>query len=181
MVDDIVAGLGHLTLGTRFKRLGERMQAETTRFIERSGLEIPAGWFPLLAALDRPGGLTVGELAEAVGVSQPGITRTVARLAELGFITVANESADRRRRSVRLTAAGDAVVARARAEVWPHIEAAVARVCEGLAGPLLAQLTELEARLDREPLDRRAAALRDEDDLAGDLRAGLRDAGEPAR
>src|SRR4029453_17504819 len=82
MVDDIVEQLGHLALGTRLKRLGERLQAETTRFIEARGLPVPASQFPLLAALERPGGLTVGELAEAVGVSQPGVTRSVARLAE---------------------------------------------------------------------------------------------------
>ncbi|WP_136708333.1 MarR family transcriptional regulator [Agromyces sp. H66] len=161
MVDDIVGRLGHLTLGTRFKRLGERLQAETTRFIEASGVALPASWFPLLAAIERVGRLTVGELAEAVGVSQPGVTRSVARLAELGLITVAHESADRRRRSVMLTDSGASLVARARAEVWPHVEAAVVDACTGLDGPLLDQLAALEARLDDEPLDRRARRLRD--------------------
>lgn len=162
MTEDIVRQLGHLALGTRLKRLGERLQAETTSFIEASGLALPASWFPLLAALDRTGGLTVGELAEAVGVSQPGVTRSVAKLVELGLVGVeAHGSADRRRRSVLLTAAGEDLVGRARDEVWPHVEAAVVDVCEGLEGPLLAQLAELEARLDRVPLDRRAAGLRD--------------------
>ena len=159
MVDDIVEQLGHLALGTRLKRLGERMQAETSRYLDARGLPVPASQFPLLAALDRPGGLTVGELAEAVGVSQPGITRSVARLADQGLITVTHGSADRRRRSVRLTAAGEAVVARARADVWPSIEAAVVEACDGIEGTLLAQLAELEARLDRAPLDRRAGDL----------------------
>jgi DNA-binding MarR family transcriptional regulator len=158
VVDDIVEQLGHLTLGSRLKRLGERMQAETTRFIEASGLEVSASLFPLLAALDRPDGLTVGELADAVGVSQPGVTRSLAKLADLGLVAVAHESVDRRRRSARLTAHGEVVVARARVEVWPHIEAAVAGACDGLDGPLLDQLAELEARLGRVPLDRRAAA-----------------------
>ena len=186
MVDDIVEQLGHLALGTRLKRLGERLQAETTRFIEASGLPVPASQFPLLAALDRPGGLTVGELAEAVGVSQPGVTRSVARLAEQGLITVTYEPGDRRRRSVQLTTAGDEVVARARADVWPHVEAAVIEACDGLDGPLLGELAELEARLDRVPLDRRAAA-HGAANAAGSVgRPGGRDAvhgvaGEPAR
>jgi hypothetical protein len=47
-------------------------------------------------------------------------------------------------------------VARARADVWPAIEAAVVKACDGLEGTLLAQLAELESRLDRVPLDRRA-------------------------
>ena len=162
MVDDIVASLGHLTLGTRFKRLGERMQAETTRFIEAGGMALPASWFPLLAALERAGGLTIGELAQSVGVSQPGVTRSVGRLAELGLIElVAHGSADRRRRSVQLTDAGERLVAQARTEIWPYVEAAVSDACEGLEGSLLDQLAELEARLDLDPLDRRALRLRE--------------------
>jgi len=54
------------------------------------------------------------------------------------------------------------VVSRARTAVWPHVEAAVAEACAGLEGPLLAQLAELEARLDAEPVDRRAARLAEE-------------------
>jgi len=159
MVDDVVAGLGHLTLGTRLKRIGERMQGETTRFIAANAMPVPAGVFPLLAAIDRPGGLTVGELAEALGVSQPAITRSVTRLTHDGLVTVASEGTDRRRRSVQLSGAGADLVRRARDSVWPHIDAAVAEACAGLEGPLLDQLSQLEARLDAEPIDRRAARL----------------------
>jgi DNA-binding MarR family transcriptional regulator len=107
MVDDVVEQLGHLALGTRLKRIGERLQGETTRFIVDDGLAVPASAFPLLAALDRLGGLTVGQLADAVGVSQPAVTRTVTRLAHDGLVTVASEASDRRRRSVQLTEAGE--------------------------------------------------------------------------
>lgn len=161
MVEDVVEGLGHLALGSRLKRLGERLQAETTRFIEASGLSLPASQFPLLAALDRPGGLTIGELAEAVGVSQPGITRSVARLAELGLITLQHGSSDRRRRSVLLTSEGERIVEVARRSVWPHVDRAAAELCADLDGPLLNQLGAIEARLDLVPLDRRAATVRD--------------------
>jgi DNA-binding MarR family transcriptional regulator len=156
MVDDVVERLGHLALGTRLKRLGERMQADTTRFIEASGLPVPASQFPLLAALDRPGGLTIGELTEAVGISQPGVTRSVTRLAGLGLVVVSHEGGDRRRRTVRLTARGAEIVETARAAVWPHVTAAVVGLVGDLDGPLLGQLGEIETRLDREPLDRRA-------------------------
>lgn len=177
MVDDIVEGLGHLALGSRLKRLGERMQADTTRFIEANGLAVPASQFPLLAALDRPGGLTIGELAEAVGVSQPGVTRSVTRLAELGVITVQPGSIDRRRRSVQLTSSGRDVVETARRSVWPHVERAVVELCGDLDGPLLGQLGEIEARLDLMPLDRRATAAANAAATGADAAANTTSAG----
>lgn len=154
---DIVASLGHLTLGSRLKRLGERLQGETTRFIQAEGVDLPSSWFPLLAALDRRGGATVGELADALGVSQPGVTRSVANLARIGLVEVATGDDDRRRRTVRLTAEGAALVARARRDLWPRIDAAVADACAGLDGSFLDQVSALERRLDDAPIDRRAA------------------------
>ena len=62
---------------------------------------------------------------------------------------------------MQLTDAGERLVAQARTDVWPFVEAAVSDVCEGLEGSLLDQLAELEARLDLDPLDRRALRLRE--------------------
>lgn len=158
MTDDILASLGHLALGSRLKRLGERLQAESTRFIEAQGVALPSSWFPLLAVLDRRGSATVGELAEALGVSQPGVTRSADNLVRLGLVEAARPAADRRRRTLRLTAAGAELVDRARAELWPRIDAAVAEACAGLDGTFLDQVAGLERRLAETPLDRRAAA-----------------------
>jgi DNA-binding MarR family transcriptional regulator len=114
----------------------------------------------LLAALDRLGPLSVGELAEAVGVSQPGVTRLLDRLEAEGLVKSNPRSHDRRVRPIALTRAGRQLIARARQSVWPKIEAAVADACAGAAGPLLAQLSSLEAALATTPLSLRAARVR---------------------
>ena len=51
MKQDVVKELGLLALGTRLKRIGERLQAQTQEVLEASGMETPASHFPLLAAL----------------------------------------------------------------------------------------------------------------------------------
>ena len=53
MIIDIVRELGHLTLGTRLKRLGERLQAQTQVLLAAADIGLPASHCPLLAALDR--------------------------------------------------------------------------------------------------------------------------------
>ena len=52
MIEDIVKELGFLTLGTRFKRIGEALQAQTQALLTEHGIGMPAAHFPLLAALD---------------------------------------------------------------------------------------------------------------------------------
>ncbi|SBW01929.1 MarR family transcriptional regulator [uncultured Alphaproteobacteria bacterium] len=155
MVEDVVRSLGLLSLGTRMKRIGERLQADTQRIIEDEGLDLAAAQHPFLAALDRLGPIGLGELAEAVGVAQPGATRTVKALATLDLVTVDDVPGDRRRRVVRLSAAGVTLVETAKRRVWPRVERAVADLCAGLDGPLLEQLARIEDDLAVLPLDRR--------------------------
>ena len=158
MPEDIVRKMGHLCLGSRLKRIGERLQADVLRFTEKAGLPIQPSQYPLLAALDRSGPLTVGELVEALGVSQPGVTRNVGLLVEMGLVDISRDRRDQRQKAVALTAAGRRAVERSKREVWPHIEAAVVGLCAGLSGPLLTQLASIEDGLAAEPLDKRAAA-----------------------
>ena len=160
MVDDVVRELGHLTLGTRLKRIGERMQAQTQRILDAHELPIQAAQFPFLAAIDRLGALTVGEIAEAVGVTQPGATRALAPLAEAGYVEIAPSSEDQRRKSVTLTRHGQKLVDAGKRDVWPVIDGAVKDACRGLAGTLLEQLAALEDGLEERSLERRAETIR---------------------
>jgi DNA-binding MarR family transcriptional regulator len=152
VVEDVVKELGHLTLGTRLKRIGETLQAQTQAVLAAHGFEQPAACFPLLAALDRLGSLSVGELSEAVGVSQPVITRSLRSLEDDGLVQSAASEADRRVRQVSLSRRGRRVVQQAQRDAWPAIEAAVAGACVGLKGDLLAQLASLEDELNDLPL-----------------------------
>ena len=159
MVTDIVRELGHLTLGSRLKRLGERLQAQTEVMLAEADIGLPASHCPLLAALDRLGALSVGELAQAVGVSQPGVSRMLEKLQSDGFVASRRLKGDRRLRPIVLTKAGRQLIARSKDLAWPRVEAAVADACAGASGPLLAQLSALEEALAAAPLHARAARI----------------------
>lgn len=161
MVHDVVDELGYLTLGTRCRRIGERLQSQTQRILDAHDVPIQAAQFPFLAAIDRHGALTVGELAAAVGVTQPGATRALTQLAQDGWVEITSATDDQRRKSITLTRHGKRLIDRSRRELWPVIEAAVQDACRDLAGSLLDQLATLERRLADQALDRRAATIRE--------------------
>ena len=158
MVEDVVRTFGFLTLGTRLKRIGERLQADTQRIISDAGVRLQPGQFPYLASVDRLGALTIGEIAEAIGITQPGATRVVSQLAALGLVKVRQAPEDQRRRIVTLTRKGQELVDQSKRELWPRIENAVADLCGELSGPLLTQLAAIEDGLAEKPLDRRLPA-----------------------
>ncbi|TIO04756.1 MarR family transcriptional regulator [Mesorhizobium sp.] len=154
-MEDVIRSLGFLCLGSRLKRIGEQLQADTQRVLDRLDVPVQSSQYPLLAALDRLGALPVGELAQALGIAQPGITRSVALLAELGLVEVSPSNNDQRRRIVSLTRNGRRLVDVAKRDVWPRIETAVADLCAERSGPLLDQLAAIEEGLAEVPLDRR--------------------------
>lgn len=156
MVEDVVRELGFLTLGSRFRRIGERLQAQTQDLLQQASIDVPASLLPLLAALGRLGPLSVGGLSQALGVSQPGVTRQLATLQQTGLVRSAPCAHDARQREVSLTAQGRRLVVDAQVTAWPAVEAAVVDAC-GPGGPmLLKQLALLEDALAACPLRQRA-------------------------
>jgi DNA-binding MarR family transcriptional regulator len=154
-MEDVLRSLGFLCLGSRLKRLGEQLQADTQRVLDCLEVPVQSSQYPLLATLDRLGPLAVGELAQSLGITQPGVTRSVSLLADLGLVEAIQSKGDQRRRMVSLTRNGQRLVDIAKRDVWPRIETAVAELCRDLSGPLLDQLAAIEDGLAAAPLDRR--------------------------
>ena len=156
MTGDLVRDYGYLTLGSRLKRLGERMQADVQRLTAARGIELHGALWTMLGAIDRDGPLTVGELAQTLGIAQPGVTRSLAQLEARGLVVPRRSDTDQRVKRVALTEQGQALVEHGKRVVWPGVTAAVAEICDGLDGPLLDQLTRIEEALAEKPLDQRA-------------------------
>ncbi len=153
MTTDLIAQLGHLTLGSRLRRTGERLQATTQAYLARNGIKIQVAHLSVLYALSRGEPCGIGDLAETLAMSQPGVTRMVDKLEAGGWVETARRDDDRRQRDVRLSAAGRELVTAANALHWPVIEASVASICSQLDGPLLDQLAGLEAAMARGDLE----------------------------
>lgn len=155
-MEDVVRKLGRTALGSRLKRIGERLQADTQDLSrELAGIDLPVAHNTVLAALDRYGPLSIGDLAASLGQSQPGVTRMVGKMAASGLVAIRTGVNDRRVSQVSLTAAGETLVGQLKDGLWPAVDAAVADVCAGLSGSLLDQLAQLEDALAARPLARR--------------------------
>lgn len=152
---DVIRDQGIGFLGSRLKRLGERMQAGAARVTADAGLPVQPAHMAYLAALEREA-RTIGQLVQAVGISQPGVTRAVGQLVELGVARSA-QGEDQRQRAISLTPAGEAVLARARVQVWPQVEDAVRMLLGEEAEAFMAQIARLETALAETPIDVLAA------------------------
>ena len=155
MGTDILADLGYLFLGSRLKRLAERLQADAGKIIRNCGLPLQPSQFPLMVAIDRYGPLTVTQAVDALGVSQPAVTRSLAGLVGLGLVATSKAHSDLRQKTLTLTADGVALLVEAKASMWPRVDAVVADLCKDLTGGFLDQISSLEGELGRSSLEER--------------------------
>jgi DNA-binding MarR family transcriptional regulator/N-acetylglutamate synthase-like GNAT family acetyltransferase len=152
MARDVLAEMGYLALGSRLKRLAERVQTDATRAFSDHGIPIQATHFPLLAALTTYGPLSVTEAVEAVGISQPAVTRIHNSLQKLGLTRTVPVKGDNRQKQIRLTPKGEALVEDMKHNMWPHVRRAAQALCEGPDTDILSLITRLEEGLQARPI-----------------------------
>ena len=152
MARDVLAEMGYLALGSRLKRLAERMQADATKAFADRGIPVQATHFPLLAALTTYGPLSVTEAVEAVGISQPAVTRIHNSLQKLGLTRTVPVKGDNRQKQIRLTPKGEALIQDMKHDMWPHVRRAAQALSEGPDTDILGQIARLEEGLQTRPL-----------------------------
>jgi MarR family transcriptional regulator, organic hydroperoxide resistance regulator len=145
---------GGAALGARLRRLSERIDREIAQVYAEHGERVEQRWFGALDLLDRFGPLTGGELAGALGITHVSISQTRDSLDRAGLVSSEPDAADGRRRILKLTDAGQALVGRLR-PLWDALSDS-ARDLDAEAGGVVAALDRLERALDRASVIERA-------------------------
>ncbi|MCK8498207.1 bifunctional helix-turn-helix transcriptional regulator/GNAT family N-acetyltransferase [Myxococcus fulvus] len=153
---DFLAGLGVGFLGSRLKRLAERMQADAGEVARSLDLPVMPAQMSLLMTLRLHGPMTVGEVAERLGVAQPTVTRALGSLEE--FIETRRSPDDQRAKVLALTEKGEALLVRVQTQLLARIEPAAAQLVEGLSGDFMQGLAKVEARLAESSMLKRIEA-----------------------
>ena len=153
---DLLASYGVGFLGSRLKRLAERMQADAAEVARSLDLPVQPAQMALLMTLRLHGPISVGELAERLQVAQPTVTRAVGTLGD--FVEARRAVGDQRTRRLALTPKGEALLDRIQSELLPRIDPAAASLLEGLSGDFMQDLTKVEERLAQASLLARVQA-----------------------
>ncbi len=147
---DLLAGYGVGFLGSRLKRLAERMQTDAAEVARWFDLPVQPSQMSMLMTIRLHGPITVGELAERLHLAQPTVTRALGGLKD--FIETRPVEGDQRSRRLALTQAGEALMVRVQTELLPRVEPAAAELVEGLSGDFMQGLAVVEARLEEKSL-----------------------------
>ena len=157
---DYVRSAGSAALGARLRRLSAALDADARRIYADFGIAFEQRWLGVLDLLSSHGPLTVGELATSLGISHPSVSQSRDSLAKAGLVAWEADERDGRRRRLRLTAEGEALVRRLR-PLWDALDQAAVALDEE-AGHVAAALDRLGDRLRERDFYERAKEKLDE-------------------
>ncbi|MFY0638064.1 MarR family transcriptional regulator [Maricaulis maris] len=144
-------------LGLLLGRLVDRLVEDGGGPAEAAGIRAPVRTFSMMLLLDRAD-QSVTELARRLGVTHAAVIKTSRALGELGFLARGDDTADARRKPLRLTPAGRAEAARI-ADYMARAGQVYAGLFEEIGGDLFAVAQAFDVALDRDGFASRMKAL----------------------
>lgn len=156
---DFIQDLGHLALGSRLKRLSDQMMSSVQEIYRQAGVDFEPRWFPLYRLLADHGPQTVGEAADALGLTHAAISQTARMMTKEKVITSKKDPRDERRRVLSLTESGRAALPRLR-PLWSDLERAVREMVSFGGVDILAAIDGIEQAMQREPFPDRCLRIR---------------------
>ena len=128
-------------LGTQLRHLVELLDGAVAETYQRDGLNYRPRYFPVMRALMTQGSLSVTEIAETAGITQPAATQTIALMVRDGLLISSSSAEDSRQKVIETTPYGRELLPRLQA-CWDAVTAAANGLDAELPLPL-SQLLDL--------------------------------------
>ncbi|UTA69755.1 bifunctional helix-turn-helix transcriptional regulator/GNAT family N-acetyltransferase [Emticicia sp. 21SJ11W-3] len=100
---DLISDWGALALGSRLKRLSDRMMKSVSEIYKSSGVDFESKWFPIFYVLSKEGEKGIMEIAEILNITHPGVIQIAREMEKAGWITSVKSGTDGRKRHLKLT------------------------------------------------------------------------------
>ncbi|GGB84074.1 hypothetical protein GCM10011352_07400 [Marinobacterium zhoushanense] len=140
---------GSLSLGSRLRRLSDRLVADVVDIYQAQGVELNPTFFPLFNLLYRQGAMSVTEAAELLGVTHPAISKIARKMLAEQWLSKTTDPSDERRQLLALSERSHQLLTRIK-PIWQQIQSHLDALMASQQHPLLAAMDEFEARLQQQ-------------------------------
>jgi GNAT superfamily N-acetyltransferase len=146
---DFLAETGALGLGSRLRRLSDRLMQDGAGIYQDLGLDFKPAWFPAFNFLYRRGPTPMGQIAQELGVTHVAINQVLEELQQRSLVVSVTSVEDRRVRIASLTGQGRELAERLEG-VWSCIRASILDAIEETGHDFVDATARLELCLDRD-------------------------------
>ncbi|MCJ8152770.1 bifunctional helix-turn-helix transcriptional regulator/GNAT family N-acetyltransferase [Chryseobacterium sp. SSA4.19] len=143
---------GKMALGSRLRLLTAKVTENAAKIYELYDIDFSPKWFPVFFIVSETGPITITQIAEQIGHSQPSVTKIIKEMTKTGLIENYLASEDKRRNTVGLTKKGAVIAERMIREQCVDIENAIDKIMDETTHNLWEAIAEWEALLEQKSL-----------------------------
>jgi DNA-binding MarR family transcriptional regulator len=151
---NVIDESGLLAISTRLQRLSEQLRKDGALIYKAHGISFEPKWFPVIYTLHHRPLLSVVELAAEIGYSHPSTISLLKELEKEKLIKSSKDKQDERRRLLKLSEKGKALVEQMQ-PVWQIMVAALAGLTD-TRNNLMKAIGEVENALKEKSFFERA-------------------------
>lgn len=142
---NVIDESGLLAISTRLQRLSEQLRKDGALIYKANGISFEPKWFPVIYTLHHKPVLSVVELAAEIGYTHPSTISLLKELEKEKLIKSLKDKQDERKRLLKLSDKGKALVERMQ-PVWQIMVAAIAEITD-TRNNLMKAISEVESLL----------------------------------
>ena len=151
---DFFDKVGKVALGSRLRLMTASITDDAARIYELYGVDFMPKWFPVFYVLTEEREITITEIANEIGHSQPSVSKIVQEMISAGLVEENGKTNDKRRNMVALTKEGLLLSKKIKLQCL-DVEAAVESLIAESNHNLWAALEEWEFLLEQKSLFKR--------------------------
>ncbi|PWB23778.1 bifunctional helix-turn-helix transcriptional regulator/GNAT family N-acetyltransferase [Flavobacterium sp. HTF] len=164
---DFFDKVGKVALGSRLRLMTAAITDDAAKIYELYGLDFMPKWYPVFYLLTEEREITITEIANEIGHSQPSVSKIIQEMTAAGLVHENLKTEDKRKNSVALTEKGLLISNELKLQSI-DVEAAVESLIAESNNNLWAALEEWEFLLEQKSLLKRVVEnkkLRESDDV----------------
>ena len=143
MKTNVIRKAGRLALATRIKLLAEKMLQDGSEIYKSQNIDFEPRFFAVFYLLKDNPSLSVTEIANHIGISQPAVTQILNSMIKKNLVKVIKDKADTRKKLITISKKGEAMLPVLQ-PLWSDFEGAVNEIFEKLDINILDILERVE-------------------------------------
>ncbi|HAY34570.1 MAG TPA: helix-turn-helix domain-containing GNAT family N-acetyltransferase [Ignavibacteria bacterium] len=143
--------LGNIAIGTRLRMLTDKFISDADKIYKTLDVDFEPRLFTVFYLINQKKSITITELAEQLGYTQPAVTQIANTLISKKLISAVKEKKDSRKKILTITKKGDELLLEL-IPVWQDIENSVKELIHETGYDVLFVLSKLESVLEKKDI-----------------------------
>lgn len=140
-----------LSLGSRFRKVGEALYQEAVNIFTEIEVDFKPKWFVVFYSIQLKEAVSVTEIAQYVGISHPAVSQIIKELKKAGLVVSITDKNDERRKAVKLSPKG-IVAATKLNPMWEVVETVTNQMIIATGYDMIAVMDKFEQQLEEKSL-----------------------------